>query len=88
MNKEQFKIYLNLKKKINQAAFKTLLNKQEGHSKVNHIDFLNFEAQKYMKSYLFKTDEKQLLFKLRTRMTNKKSNFKSMHEKVDCNLCN
>ena len=85
MKKGKFKNIL--KKKIHQAAFKDLQNKKLFHSKVDHIIYSDFKVQKYVKSYLFRTDEKQLLFKLRTRMTNSKSNFKSMHGKIDYNLC-
>ena len=35
----------------------------------------------------FTTSEKQMLFKLRTRMTNVKTNFKSMYQNLNCNLC-
>ena len=83
--KEQFKLYL--KKKIYLAAFKELNTKKESHSKVSHINHINFEAQTYLKSYKFKTEEKQLLFRLRTRMTNVKCNFKTMHDNIQCNLC-
>ena len=54
---------------------------------MEHINFKKLETQSYLKSYAFKTDEKQLLFKLRTRMTNVKCNFKTMYTNTDCNLC-
>ena len=85
MKKNKFKEHL--KKKINQAAFNDLLKRKDSHSKVDHINFKNFEAQAYIKSYKFKTVDKQLLFKLRTRMTNVKANFKTMHENIHCDLC-
>ena len=46
-----------------------------------------FEAQPYMKSNLLNLNEKSLLFKLRTRMTPVKSNFKSMFVDINCELC-
>ena len=85
MSKLNFKKLL--KKKIYQAAFNYLESIKETHSKVMTIKYEQFKSQPYLNSYKFKTVEKQLLFKLRTRMTNVKLNFKSMHENKDCNLC-
>ena len=47
----------------------------------------NLEGQKYIKCYKVRTPEKQLIFKLRSRMTNVKANFKSMYENLESNLC-
>ena len=40
-----------------------------------------------MNSTKFNIKEKQSLFKLRTRMTNVKSNFSSMYADLNCDLC-
>ena len=83
--KKIFKSYL--KKKISDAAFADLLKIKESHSKGSDIVYDKFEAQSYINSNLLKIDEKFLLFKLRTRMTPVKSNFKSMFVDINCMLC-
>ena len=57
------------------------------NSKVKNIVHENLEGQKYIKCYEVRTPEKQLIFKLRSRMTNFKANVKSMYENLECNLC-
>ena len=47
-----------------------------------------FKIQSYLKNDKFSFQEKQLLFKLRTRMIDVKDNFKTMYNNLDCNLCN
>ena len=76
-----------LKKKVRLAAYKYLIKIKDGHSKVKIIVHENLEGQKYIKCYKVRPPEKQLIFKLRSRMTNVKANFKSMYENLECNLC-
>ena len=85
MTKIKFKKFL--KGKINEAAFKYLNNIKSSHSKVKHIIYENFKTQSYLLDTKFTTNEKQLLFRLRTRMTNVKCNFSSMYQDLTCNLC-
>ena len=83
----KFKEYSKVK--IKKAALKYLKNIQDRHSKVDNIKYEHIETQPYLKSPKFSTDEKQLLFKLRTRMTDVKCNFESMFDdNTECNLCN
>ena len=83
--KDRFKIHL--KNKVQEAAFQYLLQIQQSHSKVKNIIYEKLQIQKYLLDVKFTTKEKQLLFKLRTRMTNVKLNFKSKHQNLTCNLC-
>ena len=56
-------------------------------SRSKNINYENLQVQSYLLDTKFKTDEKQLLFRLRTRMTNVKLNFRSSHQDLTCNLC-
>ena len=76
-----------LKIKINEASFKYLQKKKATHSKVEHIYHKSLKIQPYLKNNEFNIKDKQMLFKLRTRMTAVKANFKSMYQNIDCDLC-
>ena len=43
--------------------------------------------QDYLSSRKLKHDDKTLLLKLRTEMTNVKANFSKMYENITCDLC-
>ena len=60
---------------------------KESHSKVKDISHTSLKIQPYLKNLNLSYKEKQILFKLRTRMTNVKSNFKTMHTDIFCDLC-
>ena len=45
------------------------------------------KIQPYFENINLSYKEKQLLFRLRTRMTDVKSNFKSMYSDISCNFC-
>ena len=85
MKKYKFKIYS--KNKVKEAAFKYLQNIKEKHSKVMNINYDKFKIQPYLLESKFITTEKQLLFALRTRMTDVKVNFRSMYQNLNCDLC-
>ena len=75
------------KNKVKEAAFDYLQNIKEKHSKVKDIQYEKLDMQSYLLGSKFSTSEKQLLCKLRTRMTNAKANFSSAHQNIICNLC-
>ena len=50
---------------------------KQTHSKIKYIKYKKLETQPYITSEIFSNEEVQLLFSLRTRMTNVKSNFSS-----------
>ena len=52
-----------------------------------NIQYKNLEIQEYFIDTKFNRKEKELLFKLRTRMSDVKLNFRSMHQDLKCNLC-
>ena len=85
MSKVKFKSLV--KDKIAKAAFNYLQNLQISHSKVKHIGYEKLEMQNYIKSDLLTTDEKQLLFALRTATINVRANFRGAHPNTNCNLC-
>ena len=76
-----------MKKKINEAAFHYLSKIKDTHSKVKDIFYGKLEIQVFLLETKFSTKEKQLLFRLRTRMTDVKNNFKSQYQDLTCNLC-
>ena len=85
MSKVKFKSLV--KDKIAKEAFNYLQNLQSSHSKVKHIGYEKLEMQNYIKSDLLTTDEKQLLFALRTATINVRANFRGAHPNTNCNLC-
>ena len=85
ISKKKFKKFI--KGKINEAAFKYLNKIKSSHSKVKNINYEKVEIQPYLIDTNFSTKEKQLLFRLRTRMTNVKMNFSSSYQDLTCNLC-
>ena len=85
MKKKKFKKFL--KCKIKETAMKYLNKIKNSHSKVENINYENLQVQPYLVDTKFTTNEKQLLFRLRTRMTNVKLNFRSSYQDLSCNLC-
>ena len=85
MPKNKFKKFLRAK--VSEAAFKYLQKLGSGHKKGRNIHYLKLEMQNYMTSHQLNNDEKVLLFKLRTEMTNVKGNFSGMFTDVICDLC-
>ena len=86
MSNSQYKKII--KEKVRKAAFESLLERKETHSKVQAIKYDKFYIQEYLSSSKFTMREKQLLFKLRTRMLDTKNNFKSMYPgNLQCDYC-
>ena len=85
MSKYKFKKFI--KAKISVAAFKYLEKLRKGHKKGTNINYDNLEMQSYLTSYTLNNEQKIFLFKLRSEMTNVKSNFSSMYTDVNCDIC-
>ena len=86
MKKSKFKSLV--KDRIKEAAHSYLVQKKEGLSKLNNLTS-DFSFKEYLASDLISTTEKQLLFKLRTRMIHVKGNYSSMYkDDISCDLCN
>ena len=88
LSKYKFKKLLNEKTK--EKSLKYLIKKKETHSKTENLNYNNLECQSYLKSdSKLKNEEKQLLFKFRTRMSNLKINFRNGYTDLTCKLgCN
>ena len=63
--------------------------KKANHSKVKDVPHTKYEMQNYLKANKLKItqEEAQEIFKLRCRVTDVKSNFKSKYENIDCENC-
>ena len=85
MKKERFKTLVL--KKIKNCAKEYLISKVWSNSeKLKHVNCM----KEYLTSEQLTTDEKKLLFALKTRDVNVKTNFKNMFSKTNmsCRLCN
>ena len=82
MSKYSFKKIV--KTKIRECAFYELMSKIEknDHSKLKNILYQDLKMQPYLNSNLVNSNQAKQLFRFRTRMSNVKSNFKSMYSKV------
>ena len=91
MSKYKFKSLVN--RKVNDYAFNYLKEKAKKHKKSSKIleiveKELILKRQPYLKENIFHKTECQLLFKLRSRMLDVKTNFSSYYEKnMTCRIC-
>ena len=63
------------------------MNIKKSHSKLDNLNYTDLKMQHYLSSSVFYKNDAQLLFKLRTRMANFKSNFKNGNPDLSCFLC-
>ena len=91
MSKSQFKSLVN--KKVNSHAFEYLKEKAKSHKKSEKIlenvqKSSVFTRQSYLKENMLHKSDCQLLFKLRSRMLDVKSNFSSFYNNdMTCRTC-
>jgi hypothetical protein len=64
-----------IKKLIRKAAFKEMIEKKNSLSKIKDIKYEAFAIQSYLKSKNFNSQERSLLYSLRSRMYDAKNNF-------------
>jgi hypothetical protein len=82
-----------LKNKLNNAVkektFKDLQDKKNSHSKVMDIKHTKLEMQRYLKANKSKIsqEEAQTIFRMRSRTTEVKLNFRGKHETFECDVC-
>ena len=78
-----------VKAKIRMSAFQFLQNKKKQHSKVKNVEYTKLETQKYMTSPLFNDQDVSLLYAMRSRALECKSNYKSKYKNNDlvCSIC-
>ena len=74
--KEQYKT--EILKQIRKSAFTFFMNLKETHTKLDSVNYDKLETQKYLGSKLLTNKEKQLLYLLRSRCYDAKSNFKKI----------
>ena len=92
LSKNKFKRIIE--KKVNSFAFKTLKVRASSHSKSLKIlssieNQTVVKRQEYLRENRLTKDDCQLLFKLRTKMLDVKSNFSNLYENdVVCRTCN
>ena len=85
MTKKQFKKWV--KSKIEKAAFEFLIEEKVSQSKICDIEYKKLEIQNYLKAAVFNNSEIELLFKLRSKTLELKSNYKKKYfNKLDCSL--
>ena len=85
MKKQKFKNLVN--RNIREASRKHLIELKNKHSKSSGLSD-DYRMQEYLTSSELNTDEKQLLFHLRIRTYDCKSNFKSQYgSDLTCNIC-
>ena len=79
-----------LKTSIEKKALMELQNRKSNHSKVSHLHHFGIKMQKYLLPNNLKMtqEECQLIFKLRCRVTEVKTNMKGSYENFQCDLCN
>ena len=87
IKKAKFKNILD--QRIKEQAFYDLKALKETHSKVKNVKHNTFEMQKYLKAcnIKIKQEEAQEIFRLRSRVSNVKTNFKTNYETLECEAC-
>ena len=79
-----------IKQSIQIKALTDLNNIKSSHSKVLHIKHTVLEMQRYFKSSKMDItqEEVRLIFKLRCRVTNLKTNLRGAYDSHECGICN
>ena len=78
-----------LSKLMKEKAFEELERKKESHSKVMFVKHRKLEMQKYLRPTENKImqEEAQEIFKLRSRVSDVKINFRGKYENFECEIC-
>ena len=87
MKKGKLKMILN--RATQYKSLEELNRKKINHSKGKELKYNNLEMQRYLKPSHIKTKKEDAItiFKLRSRMTDVKANFRGRYENVECQLC-
>ena len=87
MKKSKLKSLLN--KAVMDNAFEELIKVKQSHSKVMKVKHFKLEMQKYLKPSIIKInqEEAQMIFKLRSRVTDVKINQRGKYEEYKCEVC-
>ena len=85
LKKDKFKVLV--KNKVRNAAHTYLIEKKEKLSKLANLSS-DYTFKDYLGSHRLSITEKQLLFKLRTRMIDVKANYPNLYKSdLVCSLC-
>ena len=78
-----------LKQRIEAKALKDLEISKSSHSKVKHLKHEKLKMQSYFLPNMMKMsrEDMQLIFKLRCRVTDLKTNLKGIYDSYECKLC-
>ena len=89
LSESKEKLRTDLTKKVNAAAYKSLIGKAESHSKVRHECYKNCEGAAHYFDSRFTPDVTNMLFKFRTRTYLVKNNFRNNFKNTNilCPLC-
>ena len=87
MKKVKLKCIFN--RAVKKKALKRLNRKKINHSKGKELKYTYLEMQKHLRPSQVNITHEEIItiFKLRTRMTDVKDNFKGKHEKFECEIC-
>ena len=88
-NLKKLKLRKILDNKIKDNVFKELIKQKENHSKVRNLQYDQFEMQNYLRpcKIQIRKEEAQEIFKLRSRVSNVKNNYKGKYETLECEIC-
>ena len=78
-----------VKRNVMEKTFKNLLETKQTHSKVMKLEYEKLEMQTYFLPNKFECSKEdvQLIFKIRSNMTNAKMNKKNLHKTHECTIC-
>ena len=87
MNKLKWKNMV--KQCMKEKSLQQLEIKKQTHSKVRNLKHLKLETQPYFlpNDQIISKEEIQLIFKIRSRVTNVKMNFKGLYDSFECEVC-
>ena len=87
MKKGKLKCILD--RAVKNKALEQLNRKKTNHSKGKELNYPYLEMQKYLRPSQISITHKEIItiFRLRTRMTKVKDNFKGKYEKLECEIC-
>ena len=78
-----------VKSAVREAAFKHLIEIQQGHSKYKHVKHSSFKMQSYLNDHTMSMDDISFLFAMRTRtIRGIRSDFGNMYGTNMCAVCN
>ena len=76
-------------KEIAKMAFQRLISIKETHSKARNLKYCNLKMQNYLKPSRVKLTEEEIqtIFKIRSRVTDVKLNYRGKYENLECRVC-